>query len=78
MFFTPKKRGRDWYWFHMMFLYVLAFAFGAGSIGALASTDVAFSERIGIALIFSFVTVALWKMGRHCSTIVAKMRDSHD
>lgn len=75
VFFTPKKRGRDWCWFHMMILYAFTVAFGVGAIVALISPDTALSERIALAVIFSVIAVGLWRLGRHCSTIVAKMGD---
>jgi hypothetical protein len=73
MFFTPKKRGRDWYWFHMMILYGFAFVSGAAAIGVLLSSDDDLAGGIIGALMFSVATLITWKLGRHCSKMVAQM-----
>jgi len=78
MLFKPKKYGRDWYWFNMVFLYVFAFAFGIGAIGALLSFGDDGSDQIIGALAFSLAALIAWALGRRCSTMVAELRaDDH-
>lgn len=72
MLFTPKKRGRDWYWFNMLFLYMFSLLFGVGAIAGLLSSQVPLFERVVLALMFSLVALISWKLGRYCSTMVAK------
>jgi hypothetical protein len=73
MLFTPKKHGRDWYWFHMMALYGFSILSGGAAIWAMLSSDIDLSERIVTALGFSLVALIMWALGRRCSTIVAQL-----
>jgi hypothetical protein len=73
MFFTPKKRGRDWYWFNMMFSYMFSLLSGVAAIGVLLSADDHLSRKVVGALMFFLAMLVTWKLGRHCSTMVAKM-----
>ncbi len=78
MLFTPKKRGRDWYWFNMIFLYGFSLAFGVAAVGILLSSNVDLSERIFGALMFALTALITWALGRRCSTMVAQLRvDDH-
>ena len=73
MLFTPKQRGRDWYWFNKMWLYMFSFLSGVAAIVGLLSFEVAFSERLLGAAMFTLAALICWKLGRYCSTTVAKM-----
>ena len=72
MLFTPKKRGRDWYWFNMVGLYGFSVAFGIGAIGVLLSPN-NISDRIMTASLFSLAALTTWMLGRRCSTMVAQL-----
>lgn len=73
MLFTPKKRGRDWYWFNMVGLYGFSVAFGIGAIGVLLSSNNDLSGRIMTAFLFSLAALTAWTLGRRCSTMVAQL-----
>ena len=45
MLFTPKQRGKDWYWFNKMWLYMFSFLSGVAAIVGMLSFEVAFSEN---------------------------------
>jgi len=76
MLFTPKKRGRDWYWFNMVFLYLFSLMFGAAAIAVpiLSNAD---SSKTVAALMFLLGAVVTWTLGRRCSKVVVEMSADH-
>jgi len=73
MLFTPKKYGRDWYWFNMVVLYGFSLMGGVAAIGAMLSFDIPLTERIVTAMGFCLAALITWALGRRCSTMVARL-----
>ena len=77
MFFTPNKRGRDFYRFNMMFLYMFAVLFAFSAVIGLFSFETDLSERLLLASIFSVIALICWKLGRGCSKVARKLTEQH-
>jgi hypothetical protein len=73
MLFTPKKYGRDWYWFNMVALFGFSLMSGAAAIGVMFSSDIALSERVLTALVFCLAALITWALGRRCSAMVVQL-----
>jgi len=73
MLFTPKKRGRDWYWFNMMFLYVFSACFAVGTVSAVIVSDDDVPARIVMGSAGLLVTAISWALARYFSRTVASM-----
>jgi hypothetical protein len=73
MLFTPKKYGRDWYWFNMVVLYGFSLIGGVAAIGAMLSLGIPLTERMVTALVFCLAALIAWALGRRCSATVAQM-----
>lgn len=79
MFFKPRKnRSRDWYWFHMAFLYAFSLISGVATVGFLIESPDDLSGRIGGTLMFLAAALICWKLGQACSKKVAEMRADDD
>lgn len=73
MLFSPRRHGRDWYWFHMVGFYGFALLSGAAAIGGMLFSDTPLFERTLTALGFCLAALIMWALGRRCSTVVAEM-----
>ena len=74
--FSPK-RGKAWYRFEMITLYLFSLVSVAAAIGVLVLSDIDPSEKTETSLIFFLASTVLWFLARRCSRIVAQVSSDH-